>query len=217
MMGCRHGAKNTLDLNYLYLAEKRGAKIFRRDQGCRCPSAERSIRWQQWIRGSHRQLVAAFQSPSSPLYLPRRSVLSIVAGHDGIALRSEGQRLAAGNQRSARPLRAHQLRVAHWRARAALPGRSIEGRGHRLRRLHRRAHAHRGGALSRRLEHHGYAGDDPDRRTPRPGACSALAEEPLRVAPAPSLKQPAGLASAFAGRASASSCSACRRWKAIST
>lgn len=28
MMGCRHGAKNTLDLNYLYLAEKRGAKIF---------------------------------------------------------------------------------------------------------------------------------------------------------------------------------------------
>jgi len=28
MMGCRHGAKNTLDLNYLWLAEKRGAKIF---------------------------------------------------------------------------------------------------------------------------------------------------------------------------------------------
>lgn len=28
MMGCRFGAKNTLDLNYLYLAEKRGAHIF---------------------------------------------------------------------------------------------------------------------------------------------------------------------------------------------
>ena len=28
MMGCRHGAKNTLDLNYLYLAEKLGAQIF---------------------------------------------------------------------------------------------------------------------------------------------------------------------------------------------
>lgn len=28
IMGCRHGAKNTLDLNYLYLAEKRGAKVF---------------------------------------------------------------------------------------------------------------------------------------------------------------------------------------------
>jgi len=27
MVGCRHGAKNTLDMNYLYLAEKRGAKV----------------------------------------------------------------------------------------------------------------------------------------------------------------------------------------------
>jgi cholesterol oxidase len=27
MMGCRYGAKNTLDLNYLYLAEKHGARI----------------------------------------------------------------------------------------------------------------------------------------------------------------------------------------------
>ncbi len=28
MIGCRHGAKNTLDLNYLYLAERHGAKVF---------------------------------------------------------------------------------------------------------------------------------------------------------------------------------------------
>ena len=28
MMGCRYGAKNTLDLTYLYLAEKRGARLF---------------------------------------------------------------------------------------------------------------------------------------------------------------------------------------------
>ncbi|MGA8874935.1 MAG: GMC family oxidoreductase [Candidatus Korobacteraceae bacterium] len=28
MMGCREGAKNTLDMNYLYLAEKRGARVF---------------------------------------------------------------------------------------------------------------------------------------------------------------------------------------------
>jgi cholesterol oxidase len=28
MVGCRYGAKNTLDKNYLYFAEKRGAKIF---------------------------------------------------------------------------------------------------------------------------------------------------------------------------------------------
>jgi cholesterol oxidase len=28
MMGCRYGAKNTLDLNYLYLAEQRGTQVF---------------------------------------------------------------------------------------------------------------------------------------------------------------------------------------------
>src|SRR5207253_22092 len=28
MMGCRYGAKNTLDLNYLYLAEECGARVF---------------------------------------------------------------------------------------------------------------------------------------------------------------------------------------------
>lgn len=28
MVGCRHGAKNSLDMNYLYLAEKKGAKIY---------------------------------------------------------------------------------------------------------------------------------------------------------------------------------------------
>ena len=28
MIGCRKGAKNTLDLNYLYLAEKRGARVY---------------------------------------------------------------------------------------------------------------------------------------------------------------------------------------------
>ncbi len=28
MMGCRHGAKNSLDMNYLYLAEKHGARVF---------------------------------------------------------------------------------------------------------------------------------------------------------------------------------------------
>lgn len=28
MTGCRHGAKNSIDLNYLYLAERRGARVF---------------------------------------------------------------------------------------------------------------------------------------------------------------------------------------------
>jgi len=28
MLGCRHGAKNSLDFNYLYFAEKQRARIF---------------------------------------------------------------------------------------------------------------------------------------------------------------------------------------------
>ena len=36
MIGCRYNAKNTLDKNYLYLAEKHGARSLRRNQGCGC-------------------------------------------------------------------------------------------------------------------------------------------------------------------------------------
>ena len=32
IMGCRYGAKNTLDLNYLFLAERRGARVFSETQ-----------------------------------------------------------------------------------------------------------------------------------------------------------------------------------------
>ena len=28
MVGCRHGAKNSLDFNYLYFAEKQGVQVF---------------------------------------------------------------------------------------------------------------------------------------------------------------------------------------------
>ena len=39
MMGCQHGAKNTLDLNYLYLAEKRGVQVFPETKVSRCEAA----------------------------------------------------------------------------------------------------------------------------------------------------------------------------------
>ena len=61
MMGCRHGAKNTLDLNYLYLAEKHGAKVFpetksrRRQASRRCERRGagyevRTVKSTAWIR-----------------------------------------------------------------------------------------------------------------------------------------------------------------------
>jgi cholesterol oxidase len=54
MTGCRHGAKNTLDQNYLYLAEKRGARVLpetevtavrARDAGGYAVETRRSFGW----------------------------------------------------------------------------------------------------------------------------------------------------------------------------
>jgi cholesterol oxidase len=66
MMGCRHGAKNTLDLNYLYLAEKHGARIFAETQVVdvkplggaddgRAGYEVRTIRSTAWIRRQPRR------------------------------------------------------------------------------------------------------------------------------------------------------------------
>jgi cholesterol oxidase len=43
MLGCRHGAKNTLDRNYLYLAEKRGLRI----------EAEHEVTWIRPVAGGY--------------------------------------------------------------------------------------------------------------------------------------------------------------------
>jgi cholesterol oxidase len=52
MMGCRYGAKNTLDLGYLYLAEKHGAQVFpeTRVVNVRPLDGSGSERWQRRIR-----------------------------------------------------------------------------------------------------------------------------------------------------------------------
>jgi hypothetical protein len=44
MMGCRYGAKNTLDQNYLYLAEKRGAQVFAETKVVDVRPLRRSVR-----------------------------------------------------------------------------------------------------------------------------------------------------------------------------
>lgn len=57
MTGCKHGAKNTLDKNYLYLAEKRGAQVRaeREVVALRClggPGARGEAGWQVELRPS---------------------------------------------------------------------------------------------------------------------------------------------------------------------
>ena len=50
MMGCRHGAKNTLDLTYLYLAEKHGAQVFPETRVVNVKPLDGDQRWQRRIR-----------------------------------------------------------------------------------------------------------------------------------------------------------------------
>jgi len=69
MMGCRYGSKNSLDMNYLYLAEKRGARIFPETKvvGVRpLPGAAdgnagyevRTVRSTAWIRRNHQRFTS---------------------------------------------------------------------------------------------------------------------------------------------------------------
>ena len=110
MVGCRFGAKNTLDKNYLYFAEKRGAEIV--------PETRRRPIVEPLEGGGYeldtRALDAAASRKRSARYRARGVVVSAgVARHgeppdalQGAAARSP-QALAA-----ARPLRAHQQRGA---------------------------------------------------------------------------------------------------------
>ena len=95
MMGCRHGAKNTLDQNYLYLAEKRGAAVFPETRVVDVRPLERQTRRQRGLRSFHREVHRAVQSASAALHLPRRGLLRIVAGHHGASLPPQVERLAA--------------------------------------------------------------------------------------------------------------------------
>lgn len=69
MMGCRYGAKNTLDLNYLYLAEERGAAVFPETKvvnvkalsGVRDGSGGyevSTVKSTAWIQREHRELTS---------------------------------------------------------------------------------------------------------------------------------------------------------------
>ncbi len=89
MMGCRHGAKNTLDQNYLYLAEKRGAQVFPETRVIDVRPLGGADGWRRRIRGRNRKVHCPLQSPSPALHLPRHSLLGVVAGDDGAAVSPE--------------------------------------------------------------------------------------------------------------------------------
>ena len=114
MMGCRYGAKNTLDLNYLFLAEKRGAKIFPEtkvvDVRTRGGTADGSagyeigtLRSTAWIRRRSRQLTCrgvVFSGSSLGtmellFQLKEKGALPAISGQLGKHVRTNSESLLA--------------------------------------------------------------------------------------------------------------------------
>ena len=147
MVGCPHGAKNTLVKNYLYLAERRGAQVMPErtvldirplGDGSGADGYEvESVRSGAWLRRG---------SPDPPRARGRRG--SRAAGHEQAAAALPVERLAGEDLPAPGGARAHQLRVDPDRDRArGLPGRSDQARGDHLLDLPRPAHPHRDGHL----------------------------------------------------------------------
>ena len=142
MMGCRHGAKNTLDLGYLYLAEKRGAQVFPETRvidvkplrGASDGSAGyevRTVKSTAWIRRQPRRFTCrgvVFSASSLGtmellFHLREKGSLPAISGQLGKHVRTNSESLIG----------------------ARMPGYSrgsVEGHRHRFRRLHRRTHSH---------------------------------------------------------------------------
>ena len=106
MVGCRHGAKNTLDKNYLWFAEKRGVRIFPETRAIdvRPPSTRR-------IRGHGPAQRGLGPQESAPDPQPRRRLFGRSARHQQAALELQAQWLAPTDFRPARAARADQQRV----------------------------------------------------------------------------------------------------------
>ena len=173
MTGCRHGAKNTLVKNYLYLAEQLGVEV--RPLTTVCGLREVPGGWQvetertgAWFprpdpRDGHRRAGGA-----------RRRHL----GDAAAAAPDARRRPAAAPVAAARRADPHQLRVAGGRAVAA-----ARRRLHPRRRDHvvvppGTGHPRRAGALRPRLERHGPAVGLAHRRRRAAAAVAHLAGRP---------------------------------------
>ena len=159
MVGCRFNAKNTLDKNYLYFAEKRGAKVIAETRvvDVRPLGARRR---QRRLRAHHRALDRVVREAAPDAHRAPRRARRLGARHDGPAAAAQAARLAAGGLRPARPRRAHELRVDRRRAVPRQAVRHVEGHRDRLGHPHRSVHAHRGHALLARLRRARPARDD---------------------------------------------------------
>ena len=171
MTGCRHGAKNTLPTNYLYLAERAGARVV-------AETTVTSIRPRgDGVGGPDHPDGPARRRPDRHRRAGggrRRDV-----GHAGAAAPDEGGRHAARALRPARRAHPHQQRVARRGgdalARLATAARHDARRRHHVVGAPRRPHPPRAGALRARVQPHGPAEHGAHRRRRAGAAAGALA------------------------------------------
>ena len=137
MMGCRYGAKNTLDLNYLYLAEKNGARIFPETKVVDVRPLSGRRRWRLRVRGRDSSGRRVGFGDTREIFLPRRGLLRVGARHHGTAFPAEARtdRLPALSRDSGQAC-AHQLGIDYWGASAECADDLVAGHRDWLRDLH---------------------------------------------------------------------------------
>ena len=149
MVGCPHGSKNTLVKNYLYLAEKRGARVMPertvvdvRPLGDGSGEQGYEVEWCARARGCARTAASSARGEWSS----RRA-----AGHEQAAAALPSEWLARKDLIAVGRAGAHEQRVDPDRDRArGLPGGSDQTRGDHLLDLPGPEHAHRDRHLRRR-------------------------------------------------------------------
>ena len=114
MMGCRYGAKNTLDLELSVPGGKARGTGLSRNQGGRCKATGgRRATAAPATKSARCKSTALDSPPPSAIHLSRRGVLRVRAGHDGTAVPAQGERLVACHQRPSGQACAHEFRVAY--------------------------------------------------------------------------------------------------------
>ena len=136
MMGCRYGAKNTLDLGYLYLAGKHGAQVFPETRVVNVKPLDGASDGSAGYEISTVKSTALIHAPARHLHLPRSGLLRILAGNDGTSFSTQGKRLTAGHQQPVGQTCAHQFRIADRGAHSGLLPGCVTGHSYRLRRLY---------------------------------------------------------------------------------
>ena len=187
MVGCRHNAKNTLDRNYLWLAERAGAVVH--------PDREATL-LRRTDGGWEVEAVRPGAWTRTRLELFRAEHVVLAAGRARHAAAPVPLRARRSERRRARPL---QLGGDRRRRRTRCVRRLLGRHRHRLVVPSERGDAHRAGALPEGLEHDGTVLDDPRRRRGLHAAPRALAPRGRAATPVRSCA-PTGCAAGPSGR-----------------